>query len=413
MVIATGGPPCPDFSSIRQQPKGSQGSTGPSTRPTSWPPSRRLFTQYQYTCFWRTLSPTQTYKQTSLTFPISCASSPSLSTRPMVESYIADACGGHQWVGNMCKKFSRATLLGRASGWTANKAGPGLTTPAPDENGRPPPTRTNEKPNTMARWQADRRRFAPWQYQAKYLVTSQQGTTSLAPAAMREQMMGFSGTHTANMTHDPTEHHRNKALGNTWHAPTATWLLFIILLNTLAVPATSVTYTPTQRASVIWLASPVHFGPSPRPAPYLHMPQFSWQDYLQWARTLDTSHTPKALDPTLVWCVHSSSLSPHGRFPQTSSRRDPTVGRRHGRCHTPQLVGPPRSPCSYTFSSRYSTHKQTSWSRSLRRDLDLWANFSREQIGISAPIRRPKFTTADCRPQPAVCPSQTCIPTSR
>ena len=152
---------------------------------------------------------------------------------------------------------------------------------------------------------ADRRRFAPWQ--AKYLVTSQQGTTSLAPDAMREQMMGFSGTHTANMTHDPTEYHRNKALGNTWHVPTATWLLFIILLNTLAVPATSITYTPIQRATVIWLASPVHFGPPPRPAPHSYMPQFSWRDHLQWARTLDTSHTPKPLDPTLVWCVQAAA----------------------------------------------------------------------------------------------------------
>ena len=28
MVVATGGPPCPDFSSIKQQPKGSAGATG-------------------------------------------------------------------------------------------------------------------------------------------------------------------------------------------------------------------------------------------------------------------------------------------------------------------------------------------------------------------------------------------------
>ena len=45
---------------------------------------------------------------------------------------------------------------------------------------------------------------------------------TLAPVKMREQMMGFSGQHTARMTSDPTEYHRNKALGNTWHVPTAT-----------------------------------------------------------------------------------------------------------------------------------------------------------------------------------------------
>ena len=34
--------------------------------------------------------------------------------------------------------------------------------------------------------------------------------TQLAPARMREQMMGFSGDHTINMTHDPTKNHRKK-----------------------------------------------------------------------------------------------------------------------------------------------------------------------------------------------------------
>ena len=120
-------------------------------------------------------------------------------------------------------------------------------------------------------------------------------------------MMGFSGSHTANMTHDPTEYHRNKALGNTWHVPTATWLLFILLLNTLATPATAVRYTPIQRATAIWLATPVHFGPPPRPTPHLYTPQFSWQDHSRWARTLDNSHTPKALDPSLVWCVKTAT----------------------------------------------------------------------------------------------------------
>ena len=121
-----------------------------------------------------------------------------------------------------------------------------LTTPAPDGNGRPAPARSNEKPDTVARWQTDHRRFGPWQYQSKYLVTSCQGTTGLAPATMREQMMGFSGSRTANMTHDHTEYHRSKALGNTWHIPTATWLLFLLLLNTLSQPAATIHYSPTQ-----------------------------------------------------------------------------------------------------------------------------------------------------------------------
>ena len=102
-----------------------------------------------------------------------------------------------------------------------------LTTPAPDIHGRPPPHHTAEDANTMQLWQADNRRFAPWQYQDKYLVAKPDGSRTLAPARMREQMMGFSGHHSSNMTHDPTEYHRNKSLRNPWHVPTATWLLFL------------------------------------------------------------------------------------------------------------------------------------------------------------------------------------------
>ena len=58
-----------------------------------------------------------------------------------------------------------------------------LTTPAPDIHGRPPPHHTAEDPNTMRLWQADNRRFAPWQYQDKYLVSKPAGSRALAPGS--------------------------------------------------------------------------------------------------------------------------------------------------------------------------------------------------------------------------------------
>ena len=176
-----------------------------------------------------------------------------------------------------------------------------LTTPAP---ARPVPPLPPEPMRSLTPWQDGKQMTAvPGQVLGHIAAKYRQSP----PPSILEQMMGFSGTHTANMTHDPTEYHQNKALGNTWHVPTATWLLFIVLLNTLAVPTTAVTHTPIQRATAIWLANPVHFGPPPRPSPHLYMPQFSWQDHLRWARTLDTSHTPKALGPTLVWCVQAAT----------------------------------------------------------------------------------------------------------
>ena len=201
-----------------------------------------------------------------------------------------------------------------------------LTTAAPDAAGRPPPARTNEKPDTMARWRADDRRFAPWQYQAKYLVTSQQGTTSLAPAAMREQMMGFSGTHTANMTHDPTEYHRNKALGNTWHVPTATWLLFIVLLNTLAIPATAVSYTPTQRATAMASKPRTLRTTAPTIASTLHATVFMARPLAMGQNVRRQSHPESSgSNPGLVR-PSGRRLPPHHRVPQTSRRRDTTTG---------------------------------------------------------------------------------------
>ena len=183
-----------------------------------------------------------------------------------------------------------------------------LTTPAPDENGRPAPQHTNEKPDTIQRWQADHRRFAPWQYQKKYLVTDTDEHQHLAPAQMREQTMGFDGQHTANMTPDETEYRRNKALGNTWHVPSAIWLLLLLVMDIARAPATAIPISPIQRATSIWLATSTPFGPPPKPVKHLYMPQFSWREHMEWTQSLDTSHTPKPLDPTLEWVLQHSHL---------------------------------------------------------------------------------------------------------
>ena len=183
-----------------------------------------------------------------------------------------------------------------------------LTTPAPDEHGRPAPQHCNEKPDAIHRWQADHQRFAPWQYQHKYLVSDADGHKHLAPANMREQMMGFDGQRTANMTPDKTEYHRNKALGNTWLIPSAIWLLLLMVMDTIHTPTTAISISPIQRATSVWLATSTSFGPPPKPIHHLYMPQFCWREHIQWTQSLDTSHTPKPLDPTLEWVIQHSHL---------------------------------------------------------------------------------------------------------
>ena len=119
------------------------------------------------------------------------------------------------------------------------------------------------------------------------------------------------------MTPDPTEYHRNKALGNTWHVPTATWLLFLLLLQTLPTVSHGVTLSPLQHVTQLWLSTKQPFGPPPKDCDKLHMPQYSWTQHLSWTQQLDTSRTPKQLDHTLTWCVqHSNSFHPLTLFRQ-------------------------------------------------------------------------------------------------
>ena len=119
------------------------------------------------------------------------------------------------------------------------------------------------------------------------------------------------------MTPDPTEYHRNKALGNTWHVPTATWLLFLLLLQTLPTISHGVTLSPLQQVTQLWLSTKQLFGPPSKDYGKLHMPQFSWTKHLSWTQQLDTSRTPKQLDPTLTWrAQHSSAFHPLTLFRQ-------------------------------------------------------------------------------------------------
>ena len=134
------------------------------------------------------------------------------------------------------------------------------------------------------------------------------------------------------MTHDETEYHRNKALGNTWHVPTAAWLLFNLLLNTLAQPAASVCYSPI-RATALWLANSVPFGPPPKASS--HQPPT-----VLLARTFRVGHRPGHMpraqnigSNSVMEHPTCHSIPPGQRVPQTSSRRDPPTRGRERRTH--------------------------------------------------------------------------------
>ena len=79
-------------------------------------------------------------------------------------------------------------------------------------------------------------------------------------------------------------------------------------MDTIHTPTTAIPISPIQRATSVWLATSTSFGPPPKPTHHLYMPQFCWREHIQWTQSLDTSHTPKPLDPTLEWVIQPSHL---------------------------------------------------------------------------------------------------------
>ena len=128
--------------------------------------------------------------------------------------------------------------------------------------------------------------------------------------------MGFDGEFTAIMGSDHREYHGNKALGNAWPFPSATWLLLLLMLSTIP---SSISSPPSQfnidKVVQLWHHHHVPFGPSPREQDRQYMPQFDWLSHPVWAQRLETSCTLKPLDLILAWCIEFQHyFHPVGEF---------------------------------------------------------------------------------------------------
>ena len=123
--------------------------------------------------------------------------------------------------------------------------------------------------------------------------------------------MGFPDNYTNTPPTD--DRTRNCMLGNTWHVPTAIWLLFLILLstNTQAIPV-PVQYSNIEKMAAIWKATATPWGPADHSSPQHNMPQFDWQQHLSWTRThYEQGHQPKPSDPTLHWAIQQQRHIPN------------------------------------------------------------------------------------------------------
>ena len=186
-----------------------------------------------------------------------------------------------------------------------------LTTQASSDEGRPPPRSSHVDNETWQRWEDNNKQFPPWQYRPEYLTRYKDGQWQTVTPLHRERMMGFPDNYTNTPPAD--DRTRNSMLGNTWHVPTAIWLLFLMLLstNTQAIPV-PVRYSNIEKMATIWKATATAWGPADHSTPQHHMPQFDWTQHLHWTRThYERGHQPKPIDPTLHWAIQQQRDIPN------------------------------------------------------------------------------------------------------
>ena len=186
-----------------------------------------------------------------------------------------------------------------------------LTTQASSDDGRPPPRSSHVDNDTWQRWEDNNKQFPPWQYRPEYLTRYKDGHWQTVTPLQRERMMGFPDNYTNTPPTD--DRTRNCMLGNTWHVPTAIWLLFLMLLstNTQAIPL-PVQYSNIEKMAAIWKATATPWGPADHSTPQHNMAQFDWTQHLHWTRThYERGHQPKPIDPTLHWAIQQQRQIPN------------------------------------------------------------------------------------------------------
>eukprot|EP00438_Fugacium_kawagutii_P009049 Skav202984 [mRNA] locus=scaffold2274:623731:625850:- [translate_table: standard] len=135
-----------------------------------------------------------------------------------------------------------------------------LTTPAPDDGGRPAPRSCKGKlsSSTHARWVAASRQFAPWHYEDNNVFTSPTGEGVTAPIETKESLHELPVGYTAKFS----ERTRRKMVANGWHIGVARLLIAIILTQLLGQAAT------TTAPSIEPGRHAVHEGPMAAGTPY-------------------------------------------------------------------------------------------------------------------------------------------------
>ncbi len=322
IILITTGPPCVDFSRLRHRPPGTSGNQGSLLQrqvdiiidiQTDWPANLILY-------LLENVVPHPDVEQQfqSITDQLGCrpyladAKDGGLISRPrmwwqniqwdtaahIVHQYtpwqIIQTFQNNTWhLNNPIAALLQPTV--HTKGWETPVLQDGqtfhcLTTQAPTDRGRPPP-----------------------KYLPQYLTRHQDGPWQPITPLQRERLMGFPDHYTQPPNSQITDRSRNTMLGNTWHLPTAIWMLFLLFISAESthIP-TGVQYTNIQKMTVFWNNSSVPWGPPPQPPVHHYMPQMDWTRHLHWAQHHHQhSQQPAPLDPTLHWAIYHQDQIPN------------------------------------------------------------------------------------------------------
>ncbi|CAJ1452628.1 unnamed protein product [Effrenium voratum] len=336
-ILILGGPPCPDFSSIKAQPAGRAGPEGMKFDQmcdfcdrleqllNDWPPfwflvenvvlkakgeiqhfSARLKCQpiladaadfgvvSRPRLWWmrRRWSTQDVYPGT--TSPLRWTKSAGV---PRLQTSMKTDDPSYMQVAGLA--FHKDVLAGSVSL-------PCLTTPAPWPSGRSAPrsSKGRTSPQAHSRWLGDSRRFAPWHYESAAMMTDAAGRYHVLPPLVKERLHHYPDDYTAHPHADVNDRHR--MLGNSWHLGVVRLLLLLLLASQVQPHAAQLTRSPTRSAlqrMIEWsLVNPAPLGPTPDSAePPLVPPCAGMREH--WAlaqRLIHPSLRTQPPEPALV-----------------------------------------------------------------------------------------------------------------
>jgi len=197
---------------------------------------------------------------------------------------------------------------------TRQKILPCFTTPAPSESGRPAPKKLKGRidPATKARWLADQRTFAPWQYSPEAMMQLENGSMVIPPADVKEQCHHLPKGYT--QVQGVSERSRHRLLANGWHAGVARFMLYMVVMTLQARPLSAIPCQP-RTSTLQWVVQqlarfPPRVGPGGWPMQPNSIPPADdmWQHWDYSSRPVHPLQQPPMLPPGMQQTIQLQSL---------------------------------------------------------------------------------------------------------